>query len=41
MINQFGQLFTGKGSVLGVIVAAVVLVGMIYMLVRKNKYEND
>ena len=41
MINQFGQLFTGKGSVLGVIVAAVVLVGMIYMLVRKNKYENN
>ena len=41
MINQFGQLFTGCGNVLGVIVAAAVLVGMIYMLVRKNKYEND
>ena len=41
MINQFGQLFTGCGNVLGVIVAAVVLVGMIYMLVRKNKYENN
>ncbi len=41
MINQFGQLFTGKGSVLGVIVAAAVLAGMIYMLVRRNRYEND
>ena len=37
MINQFGGLFTGNANVLGVIVAAALLVGMIYMLVRPYK----
>ena len=37
MINQFGGLFTGDANVLGVIVAAALLVGMIYMLVRPYK----
>ena len=40
MINQFGNLFTGHVNVIGLIAAIIVLVGMIYMLVRKNKYEN-
>ena len=37
MINQFGGLFTGSANILGVIVAAALLVGMIYMLVRPYK----
>ena len=37
MINQFGGLFTGNANVFGVIVAAALLVGMIYMLVRPYK----
>ena len=37
MINQFGGLFTGSANILGVIVAAVLLAGMIYMLVRPYK----
>ena len=37
MINQFGGLFTGSANILGVIVAAALLAGMIYMLVRPYK----
>ena len=37
MINQFGGLFTGSANILGVIVAATLLAGMIYMLVRPYK----
>lgn len=37
MINQFGNIFTGNASVIGVIVAIAVLAGMIYMLVRPYK----
>ena len=41
MVNQFGNLFTGNvsgvGGVIGVICAAALLVGMIYMLVRPYK----
>ncbi len=37
MINQFGSLFTGNASVIGVIAAVVVLAAMIYMLVRPYK----
>ena len=37
MINQFGGLFTGSVNILGVIVAAALLAGMIYMLVRPYK----
>ena len=40
MINQFGNLFTGHVNVIGLIAAIVVLVFLVYMLVRKNKYEN-
>ena len=36
-INQFGGLFTGSANILGVIVAAALLAGMIYMLVRPYK----
>ena len=37
MINQFGGLFAGSANILGVIVAAALLAGMIYMLVRPYK----
>ena len=37
MINQFGQLFMGKVSVIGLIAAVIVLGVMVYMLVRPYK----
>ena len=40
MINQFGKLFTGSVNVIGVIVAAALLVGMIYMLFKPYKEAN-
>ncbi len=40
MINQFGKLFTGSVNVIGVIAAAVLLVGMIYMLFKPYKEAN-
>ncbi len=41
IVYQFGAWFIGAGNILGTIVAAVVLVGMIYLLVRKNPYKED
>ncbi len=41
MINQFGSFFTGNGNVIGFIAAIAVLIGMLYMLFRKNKYESS
>ena len=37
MINQFGGWFVGGGSIIGTIVAVIVLVGMLYMLFRPYK----
>ncbi len=37
VIYQFGMLFTGNGSVVGIIFATAVLAVMIYLLVRKQK----
>ena len=37
MINQFGGWFVGSGSIIGTIVAIIVLVGMLYMLFRPYK----
>ncbi len=39
MVYQFGSWFTGEGSILGTVVASMVLVFTLYMLFRKNKYE--
>ena len=39
IIYQFGLLFTGGGFTLWTAIAAVVLVGLIYLLVRPNKYD--
>ncbi len=38
MINQFGGAFTGRVNIIGVILAAALLIGMLYMLFIK-KYE--
>ena len=37
MINQFGRLFTGNVSVIGLIVAIAALAGILYMLLRPYK----
>ncbi|HCT16811.1 MAG TPA: ferrous iron transport protein B, partial [Ruminococcaceae bacterium] len=39
MVTQFGNIFVGKANVIGVIVAAAILVGMIYMLFFKKYTE--
>ncbi len=41
MVYQFGSLIAGNGNVLGCVFAAVVLVFMLYMLFRKNKYNEN
>ena len=40
IVYQFGSWFVGGGNVIGTVAAAVVLAFILYMLVRKNKYEN-
>ena len=37
MINQFGGWFVGSGSIIGTIVAVIVLAGLLYMLFRPYK----
>ncbi len=37
MVYQFGSWFIGTGSIIGTVVAAAVLVFMLYMLLRKNE----
>ncbi len=39
MIFQFGSWFVGQGSILGTLFATAILIFMLYMLFRKNKYE--
>ena len=39
IIFQFGAWFIGAGSIVGTAIASVLLVFMLYMLVRKNKYN--
>ena len=41
MIYQFGSLFTGNVHPVGLIVAIIELVFIIYMLVRKNPYVDE
>lgn len=38
MVYQFGVFFTVGGNTVGMVVASVVLLFLVYMLVRKNKY---
>ena len=37
MINQFGGWAVGAGSIIGTIVAVIVLAGLLYMLFRPYK----
>ena len=39
MVYQFGSWFVGGGNLIGTAVAAVLLLFMLYMLLRPNKYE--
>ncbi len=41
IIFQLGCLFTGDASIIGTIVAFIALALLIYMLVRKNKYDSN
>lgn len=41
MVYQFGAWFVGAGNIVGTIIAAVVLAVFIYLLVRKNKYNEN
>ncbi len=41
IVYQLGCLFTGDANIIGVIVAVVALAFLIYMLVRKNKYDDN
>ena len=40
MIYQFGSWFNGTGNILGTVAAAVVLIGFLYLLIRKNPNNN-
>ncbi len=39
MVTQFGNIFVGKANIFGIIVAAAILVGMVYMLFFKKYTE--
>lgn len=41
MVYQFGAWFVGTGNIVGTIIAAVVLAVFVYLLVRKNKYNEN
>ena len=41
MIYQFGCWFTGGGNVIGTAVAGILLIFMLYMLLRKDKYNKN
>lgn len=40
IVYQIGALVTGGGFTIGTVVAIILLIGLIYLLVRKNPYEN-
>ena len=40
IVYQFGAWFVGGGSLLGTVAAALALAGLVYLVVRKNKYAN-
>ena len=41
IVYQLGSLFTGNANVFGVIVALIALAAVIYLLVRKNQYDES
>ena len=38
IVYQFGILFAGRANVIGLVVASICTVGLVYLLFRKNKY---
>lgn len=41
IVYQFGILFAGRANIVGLIVASVCTVGLLYLLFRKNKYAKQ
>jgi len=41
IVYQLGSWFFGGGNVIGTIIALIALVGVIYLLCRKNKYSDN
>lgn len=41
MVFQIGRIFTGDVNIIGLIAAVIVLAVMLYMLLRKNKYDDN
>ena len=41
MVFQIGRIFTGDINVIGLAAAVITLVAMLYMLLRKNKYDDN
>lgn len=41
MVFQIGRVFTGDVSIIGLIVSLIVLAGMLCMLFKKNKYDDN
>lgn len=41
IINQVGSMFAGNGNIFGFIVALLAIAAILYMLFRKNKYDNN
>ncbi len=41
IVYQLGSWFNGSGNILGTVAALIVLAFMLYMLFRKNKYDNS
>ena len=41
MVYQFGAWFIGAGNIIGTIAASIILITMLYLLFRKNKYNDN
>ena len=41
IVNQIGAMFMGNGNIFGLIVAILLIAAIVYMLFRKNKYEDE
>ena len=41
IVYQLGSWFVGGGNIIGTVVALIILAFMIYMIVRKNKYDTN
>ena len=41
IVNQIGAMFMGNGNIFGLIVAILLIAAIVYMLFRKNKYDDE